>query len=189
VVVVREDSPGDKRLVAYLTAKNGAIPKPSELRGLLQDKLPEYMIPSAFVALERLPLTPNGKVDRKALPKPDFAAVTDKSKFIAPGTPTEMVLAEIWGAVLGLQHVGVHDNFFDLGGHSLLMVQVQSRACEKLQRDVSIVELFQYPTISALAQHLGQPSAGPGRLQKVRERTRRRQEALGRQRPVKERAR
>jgi len=84
--------------------------------------------------------------------------------------------------------VGVHDNFFDLGGHSLLMVQVQSRACEKLQRDVSIVELFQHPTISALAQHLGQPAAGPGRLQKVQERTRRRKEALGRQRPVKERA-
>jgi acyl-coenzyme A synthetase/AMP-(fatty) acid ligase len=188
VVVVREDTPGDKRLVAYLTAKNGAVPKPSALRGLLQDKLPEYMIPSAFVALERLPLTPNGKVDRKALPKPDFEAVADKSKFIAPGTPTEMVLAEIWGDVLKLKHVGVHDNFFDLGGHSLLMVQVQSRASEKLQRDVSIVELFQYPTISALAQHLGQPSAAPGRLQKVDERTRRRKEALGRQRPVKERA-
>jgi amino acid adenylation domain-containing protein len=186
VVVAREDTPGDKRLVAYATAKNGEPPKASELRALLQNKLPEYMVPSAFVNLERFPLTPNGKVDRKALPKPDFEAAADKGNFIAPGTPTEMVLAEIWCDVLGRKQVGVHDNFFDLGGHSLLMVQVQTRACEKLKTDVSIVEMFQYPTISALARHLGQPSAGSDRLQKVQERSRRRKEVLGRQRQLKE---
>jgi amino acid adenylation domain-containing protein len=188
VVVVREDTPGDKRLVAYVTVRDGVPPKLSELRGLLQDKLPDYMIPSAFVTLDRLPLTPNGKVDRKALPKPNLEAAVAPGKFTAPGTPTEIVLAEIWCAVLGLKHAGIHDNFFDLGGHSLLMVQVQSRANEKLGREVSIVEMFQYPTISALARHLDQPSAGAGRLQKVQERTRRRKEAPGRPRPVKERA-
>jgi len=186
VVMAREDTPGDKRLVAYVTTRNGESPKASELRSLLQNKLPEYMVPSAFVTLDRLPLTPNGKVDRKALPKPDFEATTDKSKLVAPGTPTEVILAGIWSEVLGLKQVGVHDNFFDLGGHSLLMVQVQTQACEKLERDVSIVEMFQYPTISSLARHLSQPSVGAGRLQKVQERTRRRKEALGRERQLKE---
>jgi amino acid adenylation domain-containing protein len=186
VVVAREDVPGDKRLVAYVTAKNETPPKASDLRALLQNKLPEYMVPSAFVTLDRFPLTPNGKVDRKALPRPDFEAAADKGEFVAPATPTERVLAGIWREVLGLKQVGIHHNFFDLGGHSLLMVQVQAKASEKLQRGISIVEMFQYPTIRSLARHLGEPPAESGRLQKLQDRTRRRKEALGRQREMKE---
>jgi amino acid adenylation domain-containing protein len=185
VVVAREDSPGNKRLVAYVTARDGVAPQTAELRELLQQKLPEYMVPAAFVTLERFPLTPNGKVDRKALPKPDFEATADPGKSMAPGTPTERLLAEIWCQVLGLNQVGIQQNFFDLGGHSVLMVQVQARVVEKLKTEVSIVEMFQYPTISSLARHLDQPSSGSGRLQKAQDRTRRRKEAQGRQRQMK----
>jgi amino acid adenylation domain-containing protein len=188
VVSAREDSPGDKRLVAYLTAKNGVVPKPAELRALLREKLPDYMVPSAFVPLEKFPLTPNGKVDRKALPRPDFEAAADQGKFVAPGTPVEILIAGIWSEVLGVKRVGLHDNFFDLGGHSMLMVQVQARVAEKLNKEISIVEMFQYPTPGSLARHLSSPSSpGSGRLGKVQERTQRGKQALDRRRQAMER--
>jgi amino acid adenylation domain-containing protein len=171
-VVAREDSPGDKRLVAYVVNANGAV-KPSELREHLRTKLPDYMVPAAFVALDKLPLTPNGKVDRKALPKPEIEAVTDQSKFVAPSTETEVALAKIWCDVLHLQKVGLNDNFFDIGGHSVLLLQVHARIGAVTSTKVSVAELFQYPTISALAQHLSKPSAAGGRLSKVRDRARR----------------
>src|SRR4029077_10649835 len=97
------------------------------LRSYLQAKLPEYMVPSAFVMLERLPLTPNGKVDRRALPAPDAARPALGEQYVVPRTAVERQLAEIWGSVLGLDGVGLHDNFFELGGHSLLATQVVSR--------------------------------------------------------------
>jgi hypothetical protein len=151
------------------------------LRELLKSRVPEYMVPSAFVVLEELPLTPNGKVDRKALPAPVADRPELSANYLAPSSPTERIVAEVWAKALGLEKVGVHDNFFDLGGHSLLMVRVQAQVCEKLNASVSIVEMFQYPTISSLARHLSQSSAGAGRLQRVQERTRRRKEAAGRQ--------
>jgi amino acid adenylation domain-containing protein len=149
VVVAREDVPGDKRLVAYLTTKEGDSPKVSELRGLLKAKLPEYMVPSAFVTLDRFPLTPNGKVDRKTLPQPDFQS--EPTKFVPPASVTEKVLANIWGEVLGIKQVGIHDNFFELGGHSLLATRAASRASAAFQVDLPLRMLFEHPTLTALA--------------------------------------
>ncbi len=151
VVVAREDVAGDKRLVAYLTANGGEPPKDSELRGLFQAKLPEYMVPSAFVTLDRFPLTPNGKVDRKALPMPDLARPELENAFAAPRTPTEEVLARIWCEVLGLKQIGTRDNFFDLGGHSLLAVRLQSRVEKELGRKLPLAAFFQAPTVGELA--------------------------------------
>ena len=175
-VVAREDSPGDKRLVAYVVNANGAV-KPSELRDHLRTKLPDYMVPAAFVTLQALPLTPNGKVDRKALPKPEFEAVTDQSKFVAPSSETEIALAKVWCEVLHLKQVGLNDNFFDIGGHSVLLLQVHARMGTVTNSKVSVAELFQYPTISALAKHLSKPSTAGGKLSKARDRARRQAEA------------
>ncbi len=159
VVVAREDRPGDKRLVAYTVHRNGSVGS-SDLREYLLAQLPDYMVPSAFVALESLPLTPNGKVDRKALPRPDFAAVADEAKFVAPGTPTETALAEIWREVLDLQQVGIHDSFFDLGGHSILAVQLIGKINKTLGRHVPIPVIFQNPTIGKLATILDRENPG-----------------------------
>jgi len=157
VVVAREDTPGDPRLVAYLVSRDGALPA-SELRSRASAKLPGYMVPAAFVTLERFPLTPSGKVNRKALPAPDQSAVKASVNYVAPRTPVEEKLAGIWSDVLGVKPVGVHDNFFELGGHSLRLLQVQIRAQRELQRPISVTNLFQYPTIGALALFLEQPA-------------------------------
>ncbi|HEX7243041.1 MAG TPA: amino acid adenylation domain-containing protein, partial [Longimicrobiaceae bacterium] len=154
VVVVREDVPGDRRLVAYLAPPEGAeAPAAAELRTHLRAGLPEHMVPSAFVALERLPLTPNGKVDRMALPAPD-AAGTDEAAYVAPRTPTEEAVARVWQEVLGVGRVGVNDNFFDLGGHSLLLVQLHSRLKETLAPGLSLADLFGFRTLADLAKHV-----------------------------------
>ena len=148
-MVAREDVPGDKRLVAYLTVKEGEPPKDLELRDLLQTTLPEYMVPSAFVTLDRLPLAPNGKVDRNALPQPDRQS--NPAGFAAPASATEKALANIWGEVLEFEQVGLHDNFFELGGHSLLAVRVIGRINKTLNVKLGIIDLFRFPTIEALA--------------------------------------
>jgi acyl-coenzyme A synthetase/AMP-(fatty) acid ligase len=135
VVVAREDQddPGEQRLVAYLVPDNCPAPSVSELRDFLKDKLPDYMVPSAFVFLDRLPLTHNGKIDRKALPVPDQCRPELEEIYVAPRTPVEEMIAEIWAEVLKLDRVGVHDNFFDLGGHSLLATQIISKVLTTLQ--------------------------------------------------------
>ena len=181
-VIVREDTPGDKRLTAYLVSQ-GTV-NSTELREALRAKLPEYMVPAAFVLLPRLPQTPNGKLDRKALPKPGVERAETSASYVAPGTPAEKAIAEIWAKALGLLRVGINDNFFELGGHSLLLMKIQSQVSEKLETRVSIVELFQYPTVGALARHLSQPAAPSHRLQQVQARTDKRKEALERQRKV-----
>ncbi|MCE0521743.1 MAG: amino acid adenylation domain-containing protein [Methylacidiphilales bacterium] len=150
VVMAREDAPGDKRLVAYVVNRNGAVPS-SELRECIRAKLPDYMMPSAFVTLKAFPLTPNGKVDRKALPKPDVEAGADKSTFVKPRTRTENALAEIWREVLSLKHVGIRDTFFELGGHSMLAVRLVSKINKSLGLGLPILVLFQNPTIEKLA--------------------------------------
>jgi acyl carrier protein len=151
---LREDEPGDKRLVAYLVSQHESSPTISELRSFLREKLPDYMVPSFFEMLEALPLTPNGKVDRKALPAPDSLRPQLEATYVKPKTDLEKTIATVWQKVLKLETVGIHDNFFDLGGHSLLIVQVHSELCQLLKADFSMLELFRYPTISSLASFL-----------------------------------
>ncbi|MEP0752187.1 amino acid adenylation domain-containing protein [Trichocoleus sp. Lan] len=152
VVLIREDE-GNSKLVAYVVPKSAAVPTVSELRSYLQQKLPEYSIPSAFVTLESLPLTPNGKVDRQGLPSPGVARPNLDDAFVAPRTPAEQVLAEVWREVLKLEQVGIHDNFFALGGDSIRSIQVRSLV-QNRGLNFSIQQLFQYQTISELAPHL-----------------------------------
>ena len=151
VVLAREDVPGDKRLVAYWTqADEGQVPEAESLREHLKAELPGYMVPSAFVRLEAMPLTPNGKVDRKALPAPDASALVAR-EYEAPQGQTEELLAGIWQELLGVEKVGRHDSFFDLGGHSLLITQVVSQVNEKLGVDVPVRMLFEHSTLKDLA--------------------------------------
>ncbi|MBW4678521.1 MAG: amino acid adenylation domain-containing protein [Microcoleus vaginatus WJT46-NPBG5] len=158
-VVAREDVPGDKRLVAYLVTDEQI--KASELRSFLKEKLPEYMVPAAFVFLESLPLTSNGKVDRRALPAPDTARPELESTFVAPRTSEEKLLAEIWAQVLGLEEVGIFDNFFALGGDSIRSIQVQSLA-RKQGLSISLQELFQYQTIAQIIEQIKKAESEPG---------------------------
>ncbi|MEU7597913.1 amino acid adenylation domain-containing protein [Streptomyces sp. NPDC039022] len=145
-VVVREDTPGDKRLVGYAVPAAGQSPDPAALRDHAAAELPVHMVPSAVVLLDRLPLTGNGKLDRKALPAPDRPAATGRP----PRTPREELLCSVFAEVLGLDRVGVEDNFFDLGGHSLLAVRLAGRVKAVLGTEVSIGTVFQSPTVAAL---------------------------------------
>jgi acyl carrier protein len=155
VVVVREDELDDKRLVAYVVKEVGQSLTASELRQFLTNQLPSYMVPNAFVLLESLPLTSNGKVDRRALPKPELDS-TQLDKFVAPRTPIEEMLAQIWAQVLKLEQVGIHDNFFEIGGHSLLATQLVSRIRKIFKVELPLRELFAVPTVAQLARSLEQ---------------------------------
>ncbi|MEG4277142.1 amino acid adenylation domain-containing protein [Microcoleus sp. MON1_C1] len=165
IALVREDNPGDKRLVAYIVANSelrggdgDTTPTHSEfinhLRVFLKQKLPQYMMPSAFVLLEAMPLTPNGKIDRRSLPAPDTKTAEFESNFTEPRTPDEQLIAEIWAEVLGLERVGIHDNFFELGGHSLLATQAISRLREAFQVEVPLRSLFESPTVATVTESL-----------------------------------
>jgi amino acid adenylation domain-containing protein len=161
VVVLREDREGDKRLVAYLVASAGSPEAPSELRATLTSKLPDYMVPSAFVFLPSLPLTDNGKIDRKALlklPPPNLSAQatqnTDEAGAVETGTEMEQIIARAWREALGVATVDFNDNFFDLGAHSLTVAEVQARLQQDLAREIALVDLFEFSTVSALAAHL-----------------------------------
>ncbi|NVE01793.1 thioesterase domain-containing protein, partial [Massilia sp. BJB1822] len=150
VVIAREDQPGDKRLVAYLTAQQGAVLEPATLRSALMAQLPDYMVPAGFVTLAAYPLTPNGKLDRKALPAPDQGAMASRA-FEAPQGEREQILAQLWEELLGVERVGRYDNFFELGGHSLLAVQVISRISDLLGIQMPMRQLFVHPTLATLA--------------------------------------
>jgi acyl carrier protein len=168
-VLAQEDVRGDKRLVAYVVPSRQPAPTVSELRSVVQAKLPDYMIPSAFVLLEVLPRLPNGKVDRRALPMPDQARPELERAFIAPRTPIEEALAGIWMQVLGLAQVGIHDNFFELGGHSLKATQVVSRVRAAFQIDLPLRTLFEAPTVAGLAASIVQrQEQQPGQAEVVR---------------------
>ncbi|HEX7314144.1 MAG TPA: amino acid adenylation domain-containing protein [Pyrinomonadaceae bacterium] len=160
-VVAREDAPGERRLVAYVVLKRGEECGAGELRRHLGARLPEYMLPSAFVQLDELPLTPGGKVDRRALPAPDEGRPVLETKFVAPRSTVEQKVAEFCSEVLGLQSVGVEDNFFELGGHSLHATQVISRVRNYFKVELPIRLFFETPTLAALARHV-ELSAGRG---------------------------
>ncbi|HEV3051001.1 MAG TPA: amino acid adenylation domain-containing protein, partial [Longimicrobium sp.] len=145
VVLAREDVPGDRRLVAYVVGAARA----EALRAHMRQSLPEYMVPAAFVPLDRLPLTANGKVDRKALPAPELGSAEDR--YVAPRTPVEEVLAGIWAEVLRLERVGVEESFFELGGHSLLATRVVSRVRDVFAIELPLRALFEGPTVAELA--------------------------------------
>ncbi len=151
VVLAREDAPGVKRLVAYVTSREGQTAIAADLALALRESLPAHMVPSAFVVLEKFPLTPHGKVDRRALPAPETQAAQE---YVAPRTPLEETLCEVWASVLPVERVGVHDNFFDLGGDSILSIQVVSRLADRgLQ--CRPIHMLQYPTVAELAKVVG----------------------------------
>jgi amino acid adenylation domain-containing protein len=158
-VILYEDD-GERRLVGYVVARDGVEISWDELRGFLRGSLPDYMVPAAFVALDALPLTANGKLDRRALPAPKTERQIETAS-VEPRSPLEQQIAAIWKEVLGFAEVGVEDNFFDLGGYSLLLVQVHERLCTLLERDLPVIRLFQYPTIASLAAHIAGAGAPP----------------------------
>jgi hypothetical protein len=188
VVLARPDRAGDRRLVAWVTphdANNGEV-KVDELRGFLRGRLPEYMVPSSFVVLDALPLTANGKLDRRALPDPQAAGAVAA---VLPRNETEEVIAAAWREVLGVESVGVEDSFFDLGGHSLLVVQVHRRLAPHFP-GLAVVDLFVYPTISALAGHLSkEKQVAAVSAQETRERADDRTDRARRQRELRRQTR
>ena len=155
VIVARtRDSLTEESLIGYVVPKQQPAPSVVELRGYLRDKLPECMIPSVFMVLDELPLTPNGKVDRNALPPPDGKRPELDQGFVAPRNDLEELVVQVWLDVLEVGEIGIHDNFFELGGHSLLATRIVARLCAKLNVDLSLRRLFEFPTVAALAQHI-----------------------------------
>ncbi|HEX8472817.1 MAG TPA: non-ribosomal peptide synthase/polyketide synthase [Pyrinomonadaceae bacterium] len=155
LAMVREDVPGERRLVAYVSVEEGRSLTGGELRARLEGLLPAYMIPSAFVFVDEFPLTANGKLDRRALPPPEASGDETTEEFVAPRTPVEEALAQIWADVLYVERVGVHSNFFDLGGHSLLATKLISRVCEAFQVELPLRALFESPTLASFAERVG----------------------------------
>jgi acyl carrier protein len=151
IVSAHKDQKDDTCLVAYVVLRQHEADVEKKLRKFLKDKLPDYMIPSVFVFLEALPLTPNGKVDRKALPEPDMSQRVSDEAFVSPQTPVEEIISSIWSEVLDIERIGIHDNFFDLGGHSLLMTQVVSRLNKTFNITIPLRSFFEAPTISGLS--------------------------------------
>ena len=156
-VLAREDTPGDTRVVAYLVLHQDQPALTEELRYFLHKQLPAYMIPAAFVQLHAMPLTPNGKVDRRALPVPKGLRPPVVGEAV-PQTEAEQRVAAVWQAVLQVENVGLHDNFFDLGGHSLLLAQVRAKLQDVFSKQLSPTDMFQYPTVRTLATYLSQES-------------------------------
>jgi amino acid adenylation domain-containing protein len=173
-VIAWEDVAGDKRLVGYVTAAGGQTPTAADLRAAVRQWLPEYMVPSTFVLLDSMPRTPNGKINRKTLPRPDIdqARVVDAT-YVPPETELQRTIARVWSEVLRVGQVGLHDNFFDLGGHSFLLLKVHQQLSALVEKPVPVADLFRFPNVSSLARHLSEwkmahePSA-PSRLARRR---------------------
>ena len=175
-VVVRAPEGGEAALVGYAVPANGAPPTSEDLRAHLREQLPEFMVPTAIMLVDAMPLTPNGKVDLRALPEPERADLA--TEFVLPEGELEERIASIWSELLQLDRIGSTANFFDLGGHSLLLAQVHVRLQEAVDPRLSIVELFRYPTVSSLATHLAGSSDDAARVEKSRDRGARRRAAL-----------
>ncbi|HEV8580083.1 MAG TPA: amino acid adenylation domain-containing protein [Thermoanaerobaculia bacterium] len=186
VVVLKPGPGGDPRLVAYTvreTAEGG-----TDLRAFLKERLPEFMVPALFMELPALPLTPSGKVDRRALPEPDGDRPELPAAYEAPRSELERTIAGIWRELLGVERIGLHDNFFDLGAHSLLIVRAHARLRETLGRELTVVDLFRHSSVGALARHLSQGEEKPS-FQEVKTLAQQQKAALGRQRQAMERLR
>jgi amino acid adenylation domain-containing protein len=166
VVLLRDDEPGNLRLVAYVIPHFHQNPAANDLKDFLQAELPDYMVPTAFVLLEAFPLTPNGKLDRHALPTPETAGLNLK-EYVAPQNAVEEVLASIWADLLKIERVGIRDNFFDLGGHSLLATQLISRVRQTFRAELSLRDLFEEPKIANLSRILIANEAKPGQTEKI----------------------
>jgi acyl carrier protein len=151
IVVASEESPGDKRLVAYLTVDRDAALTAGELRAFLGGRLPGYMIPSYFVFMEKLPLVANGKIDKRALPPVSAARQAIDQDYVAPRNDLEEDLAKMWREVLGLERIGMYDDFFELGGHSLLAARLVSRIREEFEVDLPLRSIFEATTIDRVA--------------------------------------
>ncbi|WNZ28006.1 amino acid adenylation domain-containing protein [Leptolyngbya sp. NK1-12] len=154
IVILREDRPGDKALVAYVTTKGEQAPGVKQLKDYLRERVAEFMVPAVVMVLDHMPLSPTGKIDRRALPKPVIRSAPVDG--IAPTTPSEQVLAEIWAGVLGIDRLSVEENFFELGGTSLLGLQMIARVQKRFNSQIRAVKLYQYPTIRAMARYLDQ---------------------------------
>ena len=176
VVIAREDIPNEHRLTAYLVPNHEATLSVNDLRHFIKEKLPEYMLPSDFIVLNALPLTPNGKVDRRALPAPEnYCSLT--ATYQPPQSEIEKTIAQLWQQVLHLDKVGIDDNFFDLGGHSLLMLEVNNKLRGILHQDIAVVTMFQNPTIKSLAQYLSHKTEEYSVFETLRNRVERQKEA------------
>jgi amino acid adenylation domain-containing protein len=183
IVLVQQDKQGEKRLVAYVVSEHK--PANSALRSYLREKLPEYMVPQAFVSVPALPLNANGKVDRRALQAVKFE-VGDGTPHVPPRNEVERVITDIWQKVLGVERIGIHDNFFDLGGHSLLAIQIHREIKAALQSELSVMEMFRYPTVDSLATFFTQ-KVGPVTYGQVHDRVRKQLEAIDRQKQLRSR--
>jgi hypothetical protein len=184
VVVVREDKPNDVRIVAYLRLKGPAL-SDDALRAHVRQKLPDYMMPAHFVPLQRFPLTPNAKVDRSRLPRPEDASAPQrkidpaaKQPFGAPAGDAAQHIADAFKRVLGIDGVGMNDNFFTLGGHSLLAVQVHRDLKASLASDLTITDIYRFPTVAGLSAHLANRGAANAQLRHVADRAAARRNAL-----------
>jgi amino acid adenylation domain-containing protein len=181
VVIDQQDGSGNKRLLAYLTAEAGEQLSVDSLRKSLRLRLPDYMIPAALVVLEHIPLSANGKVDRRALPEPDIQGQF-QAHYVPPRTNTERVLAQIWSQILKLPQVGIEDNFFDLGGHSLLLMSVTQAIKVQLDRDMNIVSLFKFPTVAELAKQIDEKQVGESKVEERKNEHQQLVERISRQR-------
>jgi acyl carrier protein len=167
-VVIARAAAGDTRLVAYVIAPEAqAPPSARELRAHLKEKLPDYMVPSIFVWLDEMPLTPSGKVDRRALPEPAQLRPEIEPEFVAPRTPAEELLAEMWARVLKLERIGIHDNFFELGGHSLLATQLISQVRKVFRVELPLRVLFEEPTVSGLLKEIARAWGGMETVEEI----------------------
>ncbi|BAY66478.1 amino acid adenylation domain-containing protein [Calothrix brevissima NIES-22] len=154
VAIAREDIPGQRRLVAYIVAHLDAAPVISDLRRFLKEKLPEYMVPTAFMLVEAIPLTPNGKINYRELPPPEISRSLLEANLTAPRNPVEEMLVQIWAEVLGIKQLGIHDNFFELGGHSLIATQLISRVRATLKVELPLRTIFEATTVADFAEHI-----------------------------------
>jgi acyl carrier protein len=178
VVHVWQAGQNDKRLAAYFVPVSGEPEFATDLRRFLETKLPDHMIPAAFVRLEKMPLTPNAKIDRNALPRPNEARPNLEAAYVPPQTPIEETIAGVWRLILRVERVGVDANFFDLGGNSLLLMETHAKLCLALKVELPIIRLFEYPTIAALTAFLAAREQSP--LNSIHQRATRQREAFAR---------